>query len=97
VAATIAAGMTGQDAPPFRFRPLGHLALLGHDTGVARVGPLTLTGRPAWLLWHGYYLSHIPSVRNRLRLAADWLLSSLSGRETAQLPLGRVPAANGPG
>jgi NADH:ubiquinone reductase (H+-translocating) len=92
VAATIAAGLTGQEAPPFRYHPRGHLALLGHDTGVARVGPLTFTGRLAWLLWHGYYLNHIPSVRNRLRLAADWLLSSVSGRETAQLPLGRVPA-----
>jgi NADH dehydrogenase len=97
VAATIAAGLAGQEAPPFRYRPRGHLALLGHDTGVARVGPLTFTGRLAWLLWHGYYLNHIPSVRNRLRLAADWLLSSVSGRETAQLPLGRVPADTEPG
>jgi NADH dehydrogenase FAD-containing subunit len=89
VAEAIAAGLAGQETAPFRFRPLGHLALLGHGTGVARIGPFTLTGRLAWLLWHGYYVSHIPSWRNRLRLLADWLLTGVTGRETAQLPLGR--------
>ena len=92
VAAAIAAHLVGQEAPPFRFRPLGHLALLGRGTGVARLGPMTFTGRPAWLVWHGYYLSHIPSWRNRLRLVTAWLLSGVIGRETAQLPLGQGPA-----
>jgi NADH dehydrogenase len=92
VAATIAATLAGEQAPPFRFRPRGYLALLGRGTGVGRVGRFTIVGRPAWLLWHGYYLSRIPSWRNRLRLATGWLLSGVTGRETAQLPLGRAPA-----
>jgi NADH dehydrogenase len=90
VAGAIAAQLRGEEAPPFRYRPLGHLALLGHRTGVARIGPLPLTGWPAWLVWHAYYLSHLPSWRNRLRVAAAWLLSGLTGRETAQLPVGRA-------
>ncbi|MDP9374811.1 MAG: NAD(P)/FAD-dependent oxidoreductase, partial [Chloroflexota bacterium] len=94
VAGAIAAGLAGREALPFRFRPRGHLALLGHGTGVAQVGPVTFTGLPAWLLWHGYYLTHIPSWRNRARLAADLLLAWLTGRETGQLRI--EPPAGGP-
>jgi NADH dehydrogenase FAD-containing subunit len=54
---------------------------------VAQVGPLLVTGPPAWLLWHAYYLAQIPSWRNRLHLAADLILATLTGRATAQLPL----------
>lgn len=88
VADTIAAELRGRNASPFKFTPLGHLALLGRRTGVGRIGPVTLTGLPAWLAWHGYYLSHIPSWRNRLHLLTDWLLAEASGRETGQLRLG---------
>jgi NADH dehydrogenase len=69
---------------------------LGRRTGVARVGPLLFVGLPAWLLWHGYYLSHIPAWRNRARLLLDWTLSAVAGSETSELRLGRdepMPAA----
>lgn len=87
VGAAIAAIVDGREPPPFRFRTKGRLALLGSGRGVAEIGGLTLRGRPAWLLWHGYYLARIPSWRNRLRLLADWLLSGATGRETGQLRL----------
>ncbi|HET7079054.1 MAG TPA: NAD(P)/FAD-dependent oxidoreductase [Chloroflexia bacterium] len=88
VGRAIAAELAGQPAPPFRFEPKGHLALLGKRTGVAEIGPLTFTGLPAWFMWHGYYLLHIPSWRNRLHLLTDWFLAGLTGRDTAQLRLG---------
>ncbi len=88
VAATIAAGLDHREASAFRFAPKGHLALLGHRTGVARVGRWAFGGLPAWLLWHGYYLTRIPSWRNRLRLATGWALSGIVGRDTGQLDLG---------
>ncbi|MEO8288487.1 MAG: NAD(P)/FAD-dependent oxidoreductase [Chloroflexota bacterium] len=87
VGKAIAAAIHGQEAPPFRFKPLGHLALLGDYTGVAEIGPLTFTGLPAWLMWHAYYLSHIPSWRNRVHLLTDWLLSWLTGPDTTKMPL----------
>jgi len=87
VGRAIAAAIQGQAAPPFRFHPLGHLALLGNYTGVAEIGPFTFTGLPAWVMWHSYYLAHIPSWRNRVHLLADWLLSWLTGPDTTKLPL----------
>ncbi|HEV8190157.1 MAG TPA: NAD(P)/FAD-dependent oxidoreductase, partial [Ktedonobacterales bacterium] len=96
VARCIAANFDGQQAPAFRYAPRGHLALLGRRTGVARIGPLIFIGLPAWLIWHGYYLSHIPSWRNRARLILDWTLSAIAGSEPSELRLGRdepVPTA----
>jgi NADH dehydrogenase len=84
----IAAAILGQEWPPFMFKPLGHLALLGNYTGVAEIGPFTFTGLPAWVMWHGYYIMHIPSWRNRVHLLTDWLLSWLTGPDTSVLPLG---------
>jgi NADH dehydrogenase len=77
----------GREPKPFRFRTLGRLALLGERTGVAEVFGRAFDGIPAWLLWHGYYLSKIPSWRNRLRLLIALTLSEFTGRETAQLRL----------
>jgi NADH:ubiquinone reductase (H+-translocating) len=77
----------GRQPKPFRFRTLGRLALLGNRTGVAEVFGHAFDGLPAWLLWHAYYLSKIPSWRNRFRLLITLALSGLTGRETAQLRL----------
>jgi NADH dehydrogenase len=88
VAEAIAGLIAGQQPKPFRFVTRGRLALLGHRTGVAEVFGLAFDGLPAWLLWHGYYLSAIPVWRNRIRLLTNWLLAGLTGRETAQLRLG---------
>ncbi len=87
IAKLIAASLDGQASKPYSPRSLGHLVLLGRHAGVAHVGPLTFTGLPAWLLWHSYYLSHIPSWRNRVHLLTGWLLAALTGRETTQLRL----------
>jgi NADH dehydrogenase len=74
--------------PPFHYESRGHLTLLGVHTAVAEIGPLVMTGLPAWILWHAYYMTHVPAWRNRLHLAVDWLLAALVGRETGQLRLG---------
>jgi NADH dehydrogenase len=87
VGKAIAAAIRGQESRPFQFKPLGHLALLGNYTGVAEIGPFTFTGPVAWIMWHGYYLWHIPSWRNRVHLLADWLLSWLTGPDTTKMPL----------
>ncbi len=76
---------------PYSFKTRGRLALLGRQTGVAEVGGHIVTGFPAWLLWHGYYIMSIPSWRNRVRLVGDLIISGVSGRETTQLQLNPRP------
>ncbi|MGZ3533444.1 MAG: NAD(P)/FAD-dependent oxidoreductase [Vulcanimicrobiaceae bacterium] len=85
VAREIAQKLVGRPVDPFHFTKLGEMMLLGSCTGVAEIGPVTINGFLAWLLWHLYYLSHIGLWRNRVLLATDWLLAALLGPETGQL------------
>ncbi|TMC17398.1 MAG: NAD(P)/FAD-dependent oxidoreductase [Chloroflexi bacterium] len=87
VGKTIAIRYMGGHAYPYRYVTLGHLALLGHHTAVARIGSWTLYGPAIWLLWHLVYLWRNPSWSKRIRLVVDWLLSAMLGRETGQLRL----------
>lgn len=87
VARTIVLEYAKKPSPPYHYTEIGHLALLGHYTGVARLGPFSLRGRAAWLLWHLAYLQRNPSWNKRIRLVLDWLVSGLLGREVGQLRL----------
>lgn len=87
VAKVIGGRLKGAEVEPFIFKTRGHLALLGRRTGVGQVGPWLITGMAAWLVWHAYYLSHIPAWRNRLQLISNWFLAALGGPETTQLRL----------
>jgi NADH dehydrogenase len=96
VARVIVARIDGRPIAPYRYAPRGHLALLGNRSGVARIGPLIFSGLPAWLVWHAYYLSRVPSWRNRIHLLLDWTLAATTGRETAQLRLTGAPRRSAP-
>nr|BBH85492.1 pyridine nucleotide-disulfide oxidoreductase [Thermosporothrix sp. COM3] len=83
----IATVIRGGQPEPYEFKMLGHLVLLGRQTGVARIGDVTLTGLPAWVVWHLVYLLRIPSMTKRLQLTLNWVLSAILGRETGQIRL----------
>ena len=93
VGQTIAREYAKRPTPPYRYNPLGHLALLGHYVAVAEIGPFTFGGFPAFLLWHLAYLERNPSWRKRIRLVVDWTLSALLGREIGELRLDTEQAA----
>jgi len=79
-AMVIARALAGYEIRPYRYTTRGHLTLLGRRNGLAEVGPATIAGLPAWLLWHGYYLSRLPAGRRRASLATDLALGSLRRR-----------------
>ena len=87
VGRVIADLLDGRPPAPFRWRPKGHLVLLGYRGAVAQVGPLIYSGVPAWLSWHAFYLTRVPSWRHRVRLVVDWILAGLLGRDSSQIRL----------
>jgi NADH dehydrogenase len=72
LAANLAAKLSGGEARPFRYRPRGMMASIGHRKGVAELFGVPLSGLPAWLLWRAYYLSQMPTFARKLRLAVEW-------------------------
>jgi NADH:ubiquinone reductase (H+-translocating) len=57
---------------PFRFRPQGLLATIGHHNGVAEIYRLRFSGLLAWFLWRTVYLLKIPTFRRKLNVVVDW-------------------------
>ncbi len=103
VAENIAAALRGRPPRPFRFRTIGMLVALGHRTAVAEVRGLKFSGFLAWFMWRTVYLSKLPGLEKKVRVALDWTLDLFFPRDivlTANVPtpklsqmMGSVPPA----
>jgi NADH dehydrogenase len=62
----------GRATRPFRYRPVGQLASVGHNEAVAEICGVKLRGFVAWLLWRGVYLLKIPTLGRKVRLFLEW-------------------------
>jgi NADH dehydrogenase len=63
--------------PPARFhyKDKGNLATIGRLRAVGELGPLRLSGFPAWALWLGVHLAYLIGFQNRLLVLVRWSFS----------------------
>jgi NADH:quinone reductase (non-electrogenic) len=85
LARNLVAHIDGRELLPFRYRPLGQLASIGHHTGVGVVLGIRVRGLIAWFMWRGYYWSRTPGFNRKVRVALDWLLTAIFGTDPVQL------------
>jgi NADH dehydrogenase len=86
LADNIVASLNGQPTKPFRYTALGMMASLGARKAVAQLpGDRVITGFPAWFLWRSYYLSRLPGLERKLRVAFDWTLELIFPRDISEL------------
>jgi NADH dehydrogenase len=85
LARNLVAHIDGGQLEPFRYRPLGQLASIGHHTGVGVVFGIRVRGLLAWFMWRGYYWSRTPGFNRKVRVAIDWALTALFGTDPVQL------------
>ena len=50
------------------------MAEIGNRNGVALLFGFKVKGFLAWLIWKQYYLSALPIVEKRIRVAIDWFV-----------------------
>src|SRR5437867_2967234 len=74
VAQNIAAALLGRPGKRFSFKTIGLLASIGRRTGVARIFGFNFSGFLAWWLWRTIYLSKLPGLDKKVRVAFDWTL-----------------------
>jgi NADH dehydrogenase len=91
VADNIVNAMRGRPARTFDFRTIGQLAAIGRRTGVARVFGINFSGFVAWWLWRTIYLSKLPRIEKKVRVAIDWTLDLLFARDFVQFLTVRAP------
>lgn len=84
LARNIVASIRGKPMKPFRFRTIGQLASLGRRTGVANILGLNFSGFIAWWLWRTIYLSKLPRLEKKCRVALDWTLDLVFSRDLVQ-------------
>jgi NADH dehydrogenase len=87
----IAASVTGARLEPFRFRTIGQLAAIGRRTGVARIFGIKFSGFLAWWLWRTIYLSKLPRLDKKIRVALDWTLDLVFPKDFVQFLTVREP------
>jgi len=77
VARNIAAALSGRPLASFSFKTIGLLASIGRRTGVARIFGFNFSGFFAWWMWRTIYLSKLPGLDKKVRVAFDWTLDLL--------------------
>jgi len=68
----------------FNFKTIGQLATIGHRTGVASVFGVNVSGFAAWWMWRTIYLSKLPRLEKKIRVALDWTLDLLFSKDLCQ-------------
>jgi NADH dehydrogenase len=61
-----------QKRRPFKYKDVGMLATIGHNSAVAVLGRMHLSGYPAWLLWLLAHIFFLIGFRNRIMVLIDW-------------------------
>jgi NADH dehydrogenase len=91
----IAARLTGDSLPAFRYRNLGELATIGRRAAVVKFGRVHLTGFIGWLFWSFAHIYFLIGVRNRLIVAFTWLWDYLTFQRGARLITDVPPPGKG--
>ena len=81
VGQNIAASIRGTPLKDFRFRALGVLVGLGYRTAAAEIRGLRFSGLLAWLMWRSIYLSKLPGMEKKVRVALDWAIDLFFPRD----------------
>ena len=85
LAGNILAHLDGRPMTAFEYRSLGTMAALGGRTGVADILGVRITGFLAWAAWRLFYLSLLPGLSTRVRVAVDWLLDLFISRSIVEI------------
>jgi NADH dehydrogenase len=84
VAHNIIAAVRGTEKKQFDYSTFAQLAALGRRTGVARILGVNFSGFAAWWIWRTIYLSKLPRLEKKLRVAFDWTLDLIFSKDLVQ-------------
>jgi NADH:ubiquinone reductase (H+-translocating) len=76
---------SGKPLLEFKYRDYGSLATIGRNAAIAQVGPIKLSGLPAWLFWLFVHIFFLIGFKNRLLVMAEWAWSYISFARAARI------------
>ncbi len=84
-AQSIVARLRGRPVPPFHYRDLGSMAVIGRRRAVAMIAGFRLSGFLAWLTWLFIHLMYIVQFTNRLLVFVQWAYNYFTHNRSARL------------
>src|SRR5687767_5000140 len=75
----------GQPSPPFVYRDLGNMAIIGRGSAIADIGRLHFAGPIAWLVWLFLQIFKLIGFRNRLGVMLQWALAYITFQRSVRL------------
>jgi NADH:ubiquinone reductase (H+-translocating) len=96
VAHNVTALVKGTRKKGFNFSTVAQLAAIGQRTGVANILGRNFSGFFAWWLWRTIYLSKLPRLEKKLRVAFDWTLDLIFSKDLVQFLDIRAPMVSQP-
>jgi NADH dehydrogenase FAD-containing subunit len=69
----------------FSYKTRGIMATIGKRNGLAMIFGHSIKGIFAWGIWRFFYLTHLPTLENKLRVMIDWGIDTIFGRNLTRL------------
>jgi NADH dehydrogenase FAD-containing subunit len=69
----------------FSYKARGIMATIGKRNGVAMIFGHSIKGIFAWGIWRFFYLTHLPTLENKIRVMVDWTVDLIFGRNLTRL------------
>jgi len=69
----------------FSYKTRGIMATIGKRNGVAMIFGHSIKGIFAWGIWRFFYLIHLPTLENKIRVMVDWGIDLIFGRNLTRL------------
>ena len=85
LARNIIVTLRGTVKQPFVFSTIGQLAAIGRRTGVANIMGVNFSGFIAWWMWRTIYLSKLPRLEKKVRVALGWSLDLFFSKDLVQI------------
>jgi len=96
VAKNILATIRKRNEKKFEFSTIGLLAAIGQRSGVANILGWNFSGFIAWFLWRTIYLSKLPRLEKKVRVALDWTLDLLFAKDLVHFMILRSAVISSP-
>ncbi len=79
------ASIEGRPLKAFEYVDYGSLATIGRKSAIAQIGPVKLSGLPAWLFWLFVHIFFLIGFKNRLLVMAEWAWSYVTLARSARV------------
>jgi NADH dehydrogenase len=78
----------GEPTRVFHYKDKGAMATIGRNRAIAQIGPVQLSGFPAWAIWALIHIVSLIGFRSRIAVFWTWMWSYLTSGRSSRLITG---------